>query len=123
MFTTPTARAALRSLTNLLKIHVPPSPASCKELNGTNRDGVCLHSTPVCAAVCLVLTAFSPSQDVQTVGANNLLRNLISHTNLISCTLFKCVLFKEDSAPSVAQPKHRPIPFQPRGSRGADAAV
>lgn len=59
------------------------------------------------------------SQDVQTVGANDLLRNLISHTNLISYTLFKCVLFREDSAPSMAQPKHPPLPFQLRnpGSR------
>lgn len=41
------------------------------------------------------------TQDVQTVGANNLLRSLISHTNLISCTLFKCVLFKEDITTSM----------------------
>lgn len=43
------------------------------------------------SAVYLVPTVF-PTQDVQTVGANNLLRNLISHANLISCTLFKVCL-------------------------------
>lgn len=49
----------------------------------------------------LGLTIFA-SQDVQTVGDKNLLRNLISHANLISYTLFKCVLFKEDSTLSMA---------------------
>lgn len=62
----------------------------------------------------VLVPAVFMSQDVQTVGANNLLRNLISHTNLISYTLFKCVLFKEDSAPSMPQPKHPPLPFKLR---------
>lgn len=60
------------------------------------------------------------TQDAQTGWGGRLLRNLISHANLISSILFQCLLFKEDSASSVPSPKHHPIPFH--GKRSAPSS-
>lgn len=59
----------------------------------------------------VLLTEAFLYQDAQTVGAYNLLGNLISHANVISRTLFKCVIFEENNA---VKPKHRPLRFQLR---------